>query len=113
LCMWKESSVMSQRIQMMSEFVSGEVTISELAEHYEVSRKTVYKWIERFEQVGWEGLRDQSRAPDVHPNAVSAQIEEQVLELKAARPLWGAPKLRRKLRERDRGGEMSCGEHGE
>src|SRR6266850_426181 len=95
--MWKENSVMSQRIKMMNEFLSGEFGISELAEQYEVSRKTVYKWIERYEALGWDGLKDQSRAPHGHPNAVSSEIEKQLLEFKAAKPLWGAPKLRQKL----------------
>src|SRR5262245_29370590 len=95
--MWKENSVMSERIKMMSEYESGEDTISELAEYYGVSRKTVYKWVERFEALGWQGLKEQSRAPHSHPNAIGADIERQLLELKASKPLWGAPKLRHKL----------------
>ena len=88
---------MSERIKMISEYESGEHTISELAEYYEVSRKTVYKWVERFQALGWEGLKDQSRAPRHHPNAIGAEIQRQLLELKASKPLWGAPKLRHKL----------------
>lgn len=88
---------MSERIQMISEYESGEHTVSELAEYYEVSRKTVYKWIERFEALGWEGLKDQSRAPRHHPNAIGADIQRALLELKASKPFWGAPKLRHKL----------------
>src|ERR1051325_7653408 len=95
--MWKESSVMSERIKMIQEYESGEFGISELAEQYGVSRKTIYKWIERFEGQGWDGLKDQSRAPQRHPNAVSADIQRQLLVLKGAKPLWGAPKLRHKL----------------
>jgi putative transposase len=98
--MWKESSVMSERIKMIQEYESGEFAISELAEQYGVSRKTIYKWIDRFEASGLEGLKDQSRAPRTHPNAVSANIQRQLLRLKADKPLWGAPKLRHKLLER-------------
>jgi len=82
---------------MINEYESGEYSVSELAEQYEVSRKTIYKWIERFEASGWEGLKNQSRAPRMHPNAVDAQIQCQLLRLKADKPLWGAPKLRHKL----------------
>jgi transposase InsO family protein len=95
--MWKESSVMSQRIQMMTEYESGEYAISELAEAYGVSRKTVYKWIERFEELGLEGLQDKSRAPHHHPNGTEMDIQRRIIELKARWPLWGAPKLRQKL----------------
>jgi putative transposase len=95
--MWKENSVMSERIKMINEYESGEYGISELAQQYGVSRKTVYKWIERFQVQGWEGLKDQSRAAHHHPHAIGADIQRQLLELKARKPLWGAPKLRHKL----------------
>lgn len=91
---------MSERIRLINDYESGDFGISELAQQYEVSRKTVYKWLERFEREGWKGLEDQSRAPEHHPNAVSERIERAVLELKARRPLWGAPKLRAKLLEK-------------
>ena len=94
---WKETCVMSERIKMISDYLSGESGISELAVAYAVSRKTAYKWISRHAAGGWAALADQSRAPRHHPNAVAWEIEQQLLELKARRPLWGAPKLRHKL----------------
>ena len=90
---------MSERIHLINDYESGDYGISELAQQYQVSRKTIYKWLERFEQEGWAGLEDQSRAPEHHPNAVSEQVERAILELKARKPLWGAPKLRAKLLE--------------
>jgi len=94
---WKETCVMSERIKMISTWLGGDSAISELAEEYGVSRKTAYKWIERFEVGGASALEDRSRAPRHHPNAVAEEVERTLLELKAQRPLWGAPKLRRKL----------------
>jgi transposase InsO family protein len=88
---------MSERIKMISSYLGGDYAISELAAQYGVSRKTVYKWIERHELGGWAALEDQSRAPRHHPNAVAAEVEQILLELKERWPLWGAPKLRRKL----------------
>ena len=91
---------MSERMKLISDYLSGDYSVSELAIQYEVSRKTIYKWIKRHESGGWEALRDQSRAPKHHPNAVSRDIECKLLELKAWKSLWGAPKLRSKLLER-------------
>jgi transposase len=88
---------MDERMAMMRSWVSGDYWVSELAAEYGVSRKTTYKWIERYEAHGWVALRDQSRAPRHHPNAVSAEVQQALLELKERWPLWGAPKLRRKL----------------
>ena len=91
---------MSERIRLINDYESGDFGISELAQEYQVSRKTVYKWLERFEEEGWKGLQDHSKAPEHHPNAVPEQIERAILELKARKPLWGAPKLRAKLLEK-------------
>lgn len=96
---WKETCVMRERIKLIGDYLTGEYGISELAAEYDISRKTAYKWISRYEAQGWSGLEDQSRAPMHHPNMVVWEIEQQLLELKARRPLWGAPKLRRKLLE--------------
>lgn len=90
---------MSERVKLITDYLNGEHSISELSWEYGVSRKTVYKWIGRYESGGWEALRDESRAPLHHPNAVAPELERQLLELKARKPLWGAPKLRSKFLE--------------
>lgn len=88
---------MDERRAMIGSWLSGDYSVSELAAQYGVSRKTTYKWIERFEAGGWVALEDQSRAPHDHPNAVGAEMTQRILELKERWPLWGAPKLLRKL----------------
>ena len=97
---WKESSIVSERIKLITDYLSGECSISELSVQYEVSRKTVYKWVARYEEESWDGLNDLSRAARHHPNAMPPEIQRQLLHLKARKPLWGAPKLRSKLLER-------------
>ncbi len=90
---------MDERTKLMADYLTEEYGVSELARAYGVSRKTVYKWIGRYEDEGVGGLEDRSRAPHHHPNAVDEKVEKKILELKARRPLWGAPKLRSKLLE--------------
>lgn len=41
---------------------------TEVAQELGRSLAWVYKWHKRFEQEGWKGLRDRSRAPKSHPN---------------------------------------------
>ena len=94
---WKETYVMDERTIMISEYLSGDYSISQLARRRGVSRKTVYKWIERYERQSVGGLADLSRAPQHHPNAISWEVEERILEWKAKHPLWGAPKIHSKL----------------
>ena len=95
---WNTKTVKAVRVQMLEQYESGDFEIAELARFYGISRKSVYKWIWRYEEAGVEGLADQSRAPHRHPNAVEAEVVGMILELKARWPRWGAPKLRHKLR---------------
>jgi putative transposase len=44
---WKEIRVQEQRLLVVREHLEG-ASISELSEIYEVSRKTIYKWLERY-----------------------------------------------------------------
>lgn len=90
---------MSERIQLIGDYLKGDEGPSDLARKYGVTRTTVYKWLDRYKVGGFGALVDLSRAPHHHPNAVAPAIEQLFLEFKARWPLWGAPKLRQKLLE--------------
>jgi len=90
---WKETSVVEERFRFIQDHRSGDWSLSELCRQYGVSRKTGYKWLERYEGQGLEGLQDQSRAPLHHPNEVMAEVAEAVLDLRRQHPLWGPEKL--------------------
>ncbi len=55
---WQEVCVEQQREEMVLEALAGRRSKSEVARHYGVTRKTVYKWMERFCTHGREGLSD-------------------------------------------------------
>lgn len=71
--------------------------MAELCRRYNVSRKTGYKWLDRYARFGLEGLRDESRAPRRHPNQVSPEVIQAVLDLRRRHPHWGPAKLRARL----------------
>ncbi len=96
---WKETEAMNERMKMVAQYMSEGESISELARWYGVSRKTVYKWIERYERRGPRGLEELSRAPHHCAHALSQQMEQRILKWKADKPLWGAPKIHAKLLE--------------
>lgn len=96
---WKENGVPDQRYRLIQEYEAGE-SISGLAEMYGISRKTVYKWIDRHENEGLEGMADRSRRPHVSPSRVSAEVEEAIVAARL-RWKWGPRKLLVKLREQD------------
>jgi transposase InsO family protein len=76
---------MEQRIELIREWKGGE-SIAALAEMYRVSRKTVYKWIERDANEGTMGLADRSRAPHTSPQRLSEAMIVRIIE---ARQRWG------------------------
>jgi putative transposase len=94
---WKLTDLMTERIKLITEHLSGDYSVSDLARRHAVSRKSVYKWLERFGERSWEGLEDESRARHHQAHAIGAEMEGAILALKARWPDWGAPKLRHKL----------------
>jgi putative transposase len=88
---------MEERFKFVQEHKTGDWSFAELCRHYGVSRKTGYKWLERYQCGGLEGLQDQSRAPDRHPNEVVKELADAVLDLRRQHPHWGPAKLRARL----------------
>lgn len=76
---------MEQRVELIQQWKDGE-SITALAEAYAVSRKTIYKWIERQAEEGTAGLADRSRAPHTSPQRLSEAMIARILE---ARQRWG------------------------
>ena len=64
---WRKTEPMEERLKLIADWLAG-YTITELSVIYEVSRKTIYKWIERYNRLGTDGLKEYSRAPVNHPN---------------------------------------------
>ena len=58
---WKASSLVQQRQKFIDEYMMQEESVAELARRFEISRKTAYKWIDRF-LCGCE-LNDRSQRP--------------------------------------------------
>jgi transposase InsO family protein len=80
---------MEQRARFVLEALRGHFTMSELCYRYGVSRKTGYKWIERYHHQGTPGCNDRPRAPRSHPNATDPKIEARIVTLRRKNPGWG------------------------
>jgi transposase InsO family protein len=90
---WKVSHAVDQRKQLLLDYEQGE-PIAELGRRFEVSRQTVYKWLDRYRQSGEDGLADRSPAPHRHPQQCPEAVRERVLALRAEHARWGPRKLR-------------------
>lgn len=49
---WSQTSPMEQRTQFIAEHLRGLLCVTELCKLYTVSRKTGYKWIDRYIAIG-------------------------------------------------------------
>ena len=87
-----ETNVRDERLQFVSDFASGQWSMTELCERYGVTRPTGYKWVARHQAGGDRGLVDRSSAPHACPHRTSDEVEALVV---AARRQygWGAKKL--------------------
>ena len=90
---WRETSPMEQRLEFVREYQSELFTMTELAAQYGISRKTGYKWLERYEADGVDGLRERSRRPHESPHATDPDLVDILVALRRRRPRWGAEKL--------------------
>jgi len=94
---WKEMTPMSQRKEFVHWSRVDGANISRLCRRYEVSRKTGYKWLARFQREGEAGLADRPRRPRTSPGKTPVEVEEALLRLREAHPAWGGRKLRARL----------------
>jgi len=84
---------MDERRRMAWLVMSGEVSVSEAARAFGVSRPTVREWVRRARADGLEHLTERSRRPVHSPQAAPAEVVDQVLGLAAMYEDWGARKL--------------------
>jgi len=83
--LWKESRVLDERVRLVLLIEEGE-SVSEAARQFGVSRVTAHKWLLRYQAHGVEGLRDESRAPLCHPNALGEAASERIVALRGKHP---------------------------
>lgn len=98
---WRQRSPMDERLEFLREYESELFTMTELAAQYGISRKTAYKWLDRYETAGVLGVADRSRRPHTSPHATDPDLIAALVGQRQRHPRWGAKKLLRILRRRD------------
>src|SRR5918912_1286637 len=92
-----ELSVVEQRYHAVLEVLVSRVPVSEVADRYGVSRKSVHAWVRRYEEFGLAGLADRSHRPHSQPRQVPAEVEAEICRLRTAHPKWGPRRIRFEL----------------
>ena len=96
---WKETCVLEERMKFVLACQLGEENMAELCVRFGISRRTGYKWRDRYADESMDGLPDRSRAPYAHPNATPEPVETMIVAFRRAHPRWGGRKIRQRLWE--------------
>ena len=91
---WNEESIVSQRLRLIEQLLLPNANVSEVCKSFNISRKSAYKWLSRYNSGGITSLTDRSKAPIHQPCKTSSELEERIIESHQENPYWGPRKLR-------------------
>jgi transposase InsO family protein len=83
------------RLRMVQAVIEGR-SVSSVAQAFRVNRKTVRKWVRRFEEGGREGLRDASCRPRHSPARMAKGTAQRIVSLRRRR--WTMAQIASELR---------------
>jgi transposase len=84
---------MDQKTQFIADYLRAQDSMSALCDRYGISRKTGYRFVERYLRHGPQGLDERSRRSNNNPNQTPEHVIRAIIELRQRHPSWGAKKL--------------------
>jgi transposase len=84
-------NVFDMRLRMVQ--MAQDRGVSEAAKVFVTTRKTVRKWMGRYQEQGLDGLVNRSRAPNRCPHKISDELEQQIVVLRRRLPSRGQDRL--------------------
>lgn len=103
---WSEHSRMDQRTAFIAEYLEDYLSIADLCEFYNISRKTGYKWIGRYEREGAGGLEERTQRPKSCPHQTGEWIVKELVQVRMRHPSWGPKKLLKHVSKKHRDWEL-------
>lgn len=97
---WIPVNTMDLKIQLIADWQSNNFSITDLSQKFRISRPTVYKLVGRYEQLGIEGLKEQSRAPKNCPHRTPKSILNLIVQEKLKNRKRGPRKIRAQLKRK-------------
>jgi putative transposase len=90
---WRLLKVEEQRRDLVEAYLKGTASMSELCRDFGISRKTAYKWCDRYKHLGEKGLKDLSKAPLTPIKKYPQELIERLIDLKLRKRTWGPKKI--------------------
>lgn len=95
---WNPRDTVNLRLEFVQLALHEGSNRRELCRRFEISPKTGYKWLKRYEQSGMAGLEDRSRRPLSSPARTPPEVEQRVIALRREH-VWGGRKIERRLHD--------------
>lgn len=89
---WKNLDLEHIRMEFVMLANEEGMNRSELRHHFNISRKTGYKWLNRYLKDGLSGLVEQSKWPLTVRNKISGEVVREIVEIRNQHPSWGSPR---------------------
>jgi transposase InsO family protein len=99
--------IIRQRYLMIKKYQAG-MKVTQICKEHDISRKTFYKWLKRYNTLGKEGLLDQSRRPkSAHPKSLPLKVVKAVVRIRKKRH-FGPKRIKLELAKKG----LKASEHG-
>lgn len=98
---WKEVKPMDQKVLFIADWLRDISSFTSLCRQYGISRKTGYKWIQRYDQTGVDGLHEASRKPHDSPFQTPYPVRQAILKYRHHKGMVLGPKKIRALLAED------------
>jgi len=95
---WMVRGLQHARAEFVMIARETDVNKSEACRRFGISRKTGYKWLDRYKISGLDGLVERSRRPKSNPLQLSGDVVVELVKLHDGHEAWGPKKLRARLK---------------
>jgi transposase InsO family protein len=99
---------MNERMQFVARLAKGE-RMTDLCQEMGISRKTGYKFWQRYQKLGVRGLEDASRAPKRVARRTAEAVEQLLEKTRVKHPTWGGRKIKQVLGNANPGLQLPAG----
>jgi putative transposase len=90
---WREVNAMEQRVQFIQDWLKSTHRVIDLCALYGISRKSAYKWIDRYLHDGPDWALDRSHEAALVHNRTAPEVEQALMDMRLLHRTWGARKL--------------------
>jgi len=90
---WSRQKVEEQRKDLIQAYLKDNESMEEICRRFGISRKTGYKWCNRYKELGEKGLVDLSNKPKDPYRVYPKEIIDIAIDLKLKKRKWGPRKI--------------------